>query len=429
MRPQDYPTSASDHLTQITTSRTSSRRRESSVDRSSQPEILNNNLQRSNAIVFRFENRDVAGIRIGDRVVFQSLGQGLGDSVRYVPRSNLAQEDEMDNEEEDEEIGDIVTSDEDAIRVEEEEETCSEEEEEEGEEESTDNSEEDDLSEDLSNQSWELGQLNGHEQEILRETLTSFFRNSREDPVQSNPSRTYEKSISSKLRESTTEMILNSIPLSLNNWKCDPLSFLSAGQCFEGTQNHYSNRRDFGDKEHWEVKVVINKFNKYKIINIFIDKAINSVDHNTGAVVGLMEALNTPVTSSTVVTYWEGEVIDFVNYDFWTRKWGADKETDIKHWKKLYAFKELRQAFKDKETCSKILDKYIFMRWKEKCFVNILAQESGLTIAGFYYICIRRSDGFIEGYYHDPTSKPFQRLELLPVSKKSGHLFEEFTFA
>lgn len=36
----------------------------------------------------------------------------------------------------------------------------------------------------------------------------------------------------------------------------------------------------------------------------------------------------------------------------------------------------------------------------------------GLTISGFYYICMRRSDGFIEGLYCDPVSSPYQYLKL-----------------
>ncbi|CAG8770076.1 17135_t:CDS:2, partial [Acaulospora morrowiae] len=67
--------------------------------------------------------------------------------------------------------------------------------------------------------------------------------------------------------------------------------------------------------------------------------------------------------------------------------------------------------------------KYIFMRWKEHYFVNVTAQESGLTIAGFYYICIRRSDGAIEGYYFDPVSTPYQKLTLKPLLEGNGVSF------
>ena len=38
----------------------------------------------------------------------------------------------------------------------------------------------------------------------------------------------------------------------------------------------------------------------------------------------------------------------------------------------------------------------------------------GLTISGFYYVCLRRSDGVLEGLYYDPQSSPYQRLYLQP---------------
>ena len=36
----------------------------------------------------------------------------------------------------------------------------------------------------------------------------------------------------------------------------------------------------------------------------------------------------------------------------------------------------------------------------------------GLSIKGFYYVCMRRSDGAIEGLYFDPQSSPYQRLRM-----------------
>lgn len=39
----------------------------------------------------------------------------------------------------------------------------------------------------------------------------------------------------------------------------------------------------------------------------------------------------------------------------------------------------------------------------------------GLTISGFYYVCLRRSDGRLEGLYFDPQSSPYQCLKLESV--------------
>jgi len=70
-------------------------------------------------------------------------------------------------------------------------------------------------------------------------------------------------------------------------------------------------------------------------------------------------------------------------------------------------------------------DDYIFMRWKERCFVHSpddtcpadarggdQDRGHGLTISGFYYISLRRCDGRVEGLYFDPASTPYQHLRL-----------------
>jgi hypothetical protein len=48
---------------------------------------------------------------------------------------------------------------------------------------------------------------------------------------------------------------------------------------------------------------------------------------------------------------------------------------------------------------------------------NISSDDSGcgLTISGFYYVCLRRSDGKLEGLYYDPQSSPYQCLKLESV--------------
>ncbi|WMV52266.1 hypothetical protein MTR67_045651 [Solanum verrucosum] len=67
---------------------------------------------------------------------------------------------------------------------------------------------------------------------------------------------------------------------------------------------------------------------------------------------------------------------------------------------------------------------YIFMRWKEQYFVNV-GTDCGLTIAGFYYVCFSSSDGSINGFYYDPNSSPFQKLEL--KSTNEGRLGFSFS--
>jgi len=53
-----------------------------------------------------------------------------------------------------------------------------------------------------------------------------------------------------------------------------------------------------------------------------------------------------------------------------------------------------------------------------------------LTIAGFYYICISRQTGSIEGFYHDPHSSPFQKLQLRPLHAewRLGYVSSQFEY-
>ncbi|ORZ08534.1 vacuolar import/degradation protein Vid24 [Lobosporangium transversale] len=163
-------------------------------------------------------------------------------------------------------------------------------------------------------------------------------------------------------------------------------------------------------------------------------QSISAVDYNAGVVYGLMEAMDVPMSTSSVVTSWEGEVIDFENYTLWTKKWAAGTKTDLDHWKRLEAFqgmdeKHIAKGAKSGKFRGHIDQKYILMRWKEKCFVNVSERTSGLTIAGFYYVSMRRADGYVEGYYHDKQSTPFQHLSLNPVYERGGFYSSIFEVA
>ncbi|KAG0331416.1 hypothetical protein BG000_010935 [Podila horticola] len=192
-----------------------------------------------------------------------------------------------------------------------------------------------------------------------------------------------------------------------------PCCFLQPGQKFHGTQNLKTQTSNLagqrtGQMEEWDVKVTIS-----------------AVDYDAATVFGLMEAMDVPMSESNVVTFWEGEIIDFENHNFWTKKWAAKAKTDLEHWKRLEAFQGVEEKYiirgaKNGKFVGHISQKYIFMRWKEKHFVNTSEHTSGLTIAGFYYIAMRRSDGVIEGYYHDQQSTPFQHLCLQPTFEGRG---------
>ncbi|KAJ0028700.1 hypothetical protein Pint_35384 [Pistacia integerrima] len=203
-------------------------------------------------------------------------------------------------------------------------------------------------------------------------------------------------------------------------------SLLSVGQAFSGTQNVSNLQKE----EAWRVNV-----------------RIQGCDLEHGYLCGTMEALNVPMADTPVsviffsqqqlncvypfhpilsespcklishlivfndvqvVTFWEGEIVDTKNYTFYTGKWEAAPEDDIRHWTKFQSFSPLLNQVEVDGGKSLDLSNYhhIFMRWKEQYFVNV-GTDCGLTIAGFYYVCFSCSDGSINGFYYDPNSRYF----------------------
>ncbi|GBG80051.1 hypothetical protein CBR_g30417 [Chara braunii] len=189
-------------------------------------------------------------------------------------------------------------------------------------------------------------------------------------------------------------------------------AFLNVGQTFVGTQNVPQNQGSAKD-EAWKVNVRIQGCNLEQ-----------------GYLCGSMEALNVQSTESSVVTFWEGEIVDNKNHTFFTGQWNATKDNDLKHWAKFASFAPIMAEVERDGGLSVDLANYdhMFMRWKEQFFVNV-NPDCGLTIAGFYYVCFSRRDGTIQGFYYDPHSTPFQKLELKPALEgQQGHSLGIYQF-
>ncbi|WEW55325.1 hypothetical protein PRK78_000754 [Emydomyces testavorans] len=163
--------------------------------------------------------------------------------------------------------------------------------------------------------------------------------------------------------------------------------------------------------EHWPVKVTIH-----------------DVDYSTMTLSGTMEAYNIPDKtalnqSAHIITFLEGEIIDFNKHTLETKNFSAGPEVDSCYWRELEPFKdqtydEIVKNLVSKKWLTETLAKgWILMRWKERCFVSPSYSRQGLTISGFYYISIRRDNGHIAGMYYDPGSSPYQQLTLDPIMK------------
>lgn len=230
--------------------------------------------------------------------------------------------------------------------------------------------------------------------------------------------------------------------------------------------------------DHWPVRV-----------------AIHEIDWDNMTLQGTMEAYDVPQHPATTVnilnrsattsprpkagkkhapitTYLEGHILDHRTHSFLTPASSPPKNTnstpsladtisfpsataqlDAQNWLALPPFNTLCQSNPSTSTSStaaadtlarlllsktqlrQLNEEYIFMRWKERCFVHTrhdcckssssdrLGDQDrghGLTISGFYYVSLRRSDGEVEGLYFDPSSTPYQLLRLKGLANGWG---------
>ncbi|KAJ1974987.1 hypothetical protein H4R35_003354, partial [Dimargaris xerosporica] len=195
-------------------------------------------------------------------------------------------------------------------------------------------------------------------------------------------------------------------------------SFLRPGVRFRGHQTIQQRSLTTHTRlQRWDVFVTLDR-----------------VDLARGKVEGTMVGLNMPARVSNVTTYWEGEILDFKTCGLCTGKWSSDSNTDRQFWQNFKGLKRLR-TLKSRDALESISpdiiadiqQDYILMRWKEHFFVNVSSTDHDLSISGFYYICMRRSDGVITGFYRDMRSKPYQKLKLRPEASKSGLTFPTYS--
>lgn len=217
--------------------------------------------------------------------------------------------------------------------------------------------------------------------------------------------------------------------------------------------------------DHWPVRVVIHSVDREQMRIAGIMEAYDVPQHP--ASVSILHSSERPKAGkkhAPITTYLEGHIIDLATHSFLTPCAEAEKKqhgphatmphnmtpyttlpdyiafplagahTDASNWRKLPPFNtlpsddETARCILSKARMNEIHEEYIFMRWKERCFVHTKDDKCsaaeragdqdrghGLTISGFYYVSLRRSDGVVEGLYFDPQSTPYQHLRL------SGH--------
>lgn len=218
-------------------------------------------------------------------------------------------------------------------------------------------------------------------------------------------------------------------------------------------------------QDRWPVKVTIHEVDWESMTLSATMEAYNVPSHPHS----LLNAQSDPAAqqytrTSSITTYLEGEILDFSNHTLLTESFKSNAANDATYWRKLPPFASMTdddmiKALISKRWYAEVLhNEYILMRWKERCFVKSLNRSTapvnnvhshlphdtpyrlvrnpntnelqveithldaehatfddsgcGLTISGFYYVCLSRRDGRVQGLYFDPQSSPYQCLEL-----------------
>lgn len=226
-------------------------------------------------------------------------------------------------------------------------------------------------------------------------------------------------------------------------------------------------------QDRWPVKVTVHSVDYERMSLSATMEAYNVPSHphqHQSLLTGAIEGGTSFTRTSSITTYLEGEILDFNTHTLLTESFKSNASNDATYWSKLppflmYSEEEIIQNLTSRRWFNDVLSKeWILMRWKERCFVKPLNRSTsqlsahssaapavltpstsfsssreynsthdwsggngdseqgsfddsgcGLTISGFYYVCLRRSDGKLEGLYYDPQSSPYQCLKLESV--------------
>ncbi|OQV11926.1 Glucose-induced degradation protein 4-like protein [Hypsibius exemplaris] len=158
-----------------------------------------------------------------------------------------------------------------------------------------------------------------------------------------------------------------------------------------------------------------------------VEVILHNVDLETSYLCGFLKIKKLTKDFPELTTFFDGEVIN-EKHPFLTRKWDADEEVDRKHWGKFPSFLRYSKTFNnDGFSYDEVQNSdYIYMRWKEHFLVpdHTIREVTGASFAGFYYICLQKSLGKIEGYYYHRSSEEFQSLDLQQIVDYSHEVYQ-----
>ncbi|GAU98374.1 hypothetical protein RvY_09529 [Ramazzottius varieornatus] len=159
-----------------------------------------------------------------------------------------------------------------------------------------------------------------------------------------------------------------------------------------------------------------------------VEVVLHNVDLSNSYLCGFLKIKGLTEEYPVMTTYFEGEIIS-QKFPFLTRKWDADEDVDKKHWSKFGSFGPYSRTFNTDTFDYKTVTEsdFVYMRWKEHFLVpdHTVRDISGASFAGFYYICLQKSLGTIEGLYYHRSSELYQSLSLKHIAAQS---FEVYRF-
>ncbi|KAI8087690.1 vacuolar import and degradation protein-domain-containing protein [Gilbertella persicaria] len=195
-------------------------------------------------------------------------------------------------------------------------------------------------------------------------------------------------------------------PVSISETRLRPISMtgLYAGSMFHGTQ-------------------------KCGTASYEVNVELLHVDIKESTLCGYLKIKGLTSEFPELTTFFGAEIIG-PKHSFHTRKWQADQQSDLLHWKKFPSFKPYIDVFNQDSfvfDSTKADDDFIYMRWKELFLVpnHHVSAIHGASFAGFYYICYQRSTNRIKGFYFFRHHKDwFQELTLDHVSDHGSTSYE-----
>lgn len=124
-------------------------------------------------------------------------------------------------------------------------------------------------------------------------------------------------------------------------------------------------------------------------------------------------------------TFFDAEVVGD-RHGFKTGKWDASWKTDLQHWRRFDKFAEVEDRCLDDDFVYDVAGSdMIFMRWKERFIMPVQRTKlKGASFAGFYYICLNRRTGCIDGLYYHAQSEMYQRLYLALEETRAFQTYE-----